>query len=64
MRAQAHLRQILANINGLVLVQPNVMIGNAGQRFDASGALVDEPSKEFVRNLMVALKLFTLKMKG
>ena len=63
-RAQAHLRQSLANLHGLVLVQPNVMIGNAGQRFDASGALVDEPSKEFVRNLMVALKTFTLKMKG
>ena len=63
-RAQAHLRQILANLNGLVLVQPNVMIGGSGQRFDASGALVDEPTKEFVRNLMVALKVFTLKMRG
>ena len=62
-RAQAHLRQILANLNGLVLVQPNVMIGAAGQRFDAAGALTDEPTKEFVRNLMVALKTFTLKMR-
>lgn len=63
-RAQAHLRQILANLNGLVLVQPNVMIGGAGQRFDATGALTDEPTREFVRGLMSALLVFTRKMKG
>ena len=63
-RAQAHLRQILANLNGLVLVQPNVMIGGAGQRFDASGTLTDEATREFVRGLMAALLVFTRKMKG
>ena len=63
-RAQAHLRQILANLNGHVVVQPNVMIGGAGQRFDANGELIDEPSKEFVRNLMAALKAYTLKLRG
>jgi len=63
-RAQAHLRQILANLNGLVLVQPNVMIGGAGQRFDATGALTDEATREFVRGLMAALLVFTRKMKG
>ncbi len=63
-RAQAHLRQILANLNGLVLVQPNVMIGGAGQRFDATGALTDEATREFVRGLMAALLVYTRKMKG
>ena len=63
-RAQAHLRQILANLNGLVLVQPNVMIGGAGQRFDASGTLTDEATREFVRGLMAALLVFTRKMRG
>ena len=62
-RAQAHLRQILANLNGLVLVQPNVMIGAAGQRFDSTGALTDEATREFVRGLMAALLVFTCKMK-
>ena len=62
-RAQAHLRQILANLNGLVLVQPNVMIGGAGQRFDASGTLTDEATREFVRGLMASLLVFTRKMK-
>jgi chromate reductase len=63
-RAQAHLRQILANLNGLVLVQPNVMISGAGQRFDASGALTDDATREFVRGLMAALLVFTRKMNG
>jgi len=63
-RAQAHLRQILANLNGLVLVQPNVMIGGAGQRFDATGALTDDATREFVRGLMAALLVFTRKIKG
>jgi chromate reductase len=63
-RAQLHLRQILGNINGLVVVQPQVLIGNAGQRFDAEGKLTDEPTRDFVRNLMTALKTWTIKLRG
>lgn len=63
-RAQLHLRQILGNLNGLVLVQPQVLIGNAGQRFNAEGELSDEPTRDFVRTLMTALKTWTLKLRG
>jgi chromate reductase len=63
-RAQIHLRQILGGINGMVLVAPTVLIGNAGQRFNAEGKLTDEPTRDFVRTLMVALKTWTLKLKA
>lgn len=63
-RAQIHLRQILANMNGLVMVQPNVLIGMAGQRFDASGELVDSATKQFVQDMLVRLVDWTRRMKA
>jgi chromate reductase len=54
-RAQYHLRQVLGALNMPVVNQPEVMIGNAAQRFDQSGGLIDEPTRQFVRKLLVAL---------
>jgi hypothetical protein len=34
------------------VVQPEVAIGNATQRFDASGNLTDETSKKLIRQLL------------
>ena len=62
-RAQIHLRQVLANLNGLVLVQPNVLIGLAGQRFDATGTLTDEATKQFVTDMLVRLAAWTRTLK-
>ncbi|HEY0420220.1 MAG TPA: NAD(P)H-dependent oxidoreductase [Acetobacteraceae bacterium] len=63
-RGQAHLRQVLANVNGLVLPQPQVMIGSAGQRFDAEGNLTDEATRKFVADLLTRLKDWTLKLRA
>src|SRR5690349_14848750 len=48
-RAQYHLRQIMVFLNMFPVNQPEVMIGNAAERFDAQGNLTDETTKEFIR---------------
>ncbi len=54
-RAQYHLRQILVTLNMPVVNQPEVMIGNAKQRFDESGRLTDEPTRMHIQKLLTAL---------
>ena len=55
-RAQYHLRQVLVTLNMPVVNQPEVMIGNAAQRFDQSGKLTDEPTRQLIAKLLAALK--------
>ncbi|MGD1096364.1 MAG: NADPH-dependent FMN reductase [Bryobacteraceae bacterium] len=47
-RAQYHLRQIFVFLNMHPISQPEVMVGNASQRFDEHGNLVDETTKASV----------------
>lgn len=54
-RAQYHLRQILVAQDMPIVNQPEVMIGNAGQRFDSDGRLTDEASRKLIRALLAAL---------
>jgi chromate reductase len=54
-RMQYHLRQVFVNIGVLPVMKPEVMIGQAAQKFDADLNLTDEPTREFVRKLLVAL---------
>jgi chromate reductase len=54
-RAQYHLRQILVAQDMPVVNQPEVMIGNAAQRFDENGRLGDEPTRQLIRELLVTL---------
>ena len=63
-RGQAHLRQILGNVNGLVLVQPVVAIGMAPQRFDAEANVTDEATKTFIVNMLTKLADWTQKLKA
>src|SRR6184192_3580105 len=51
-RAQYHLRQIFVFLNIFPINQPELMIGNAAERFDAQGNLTDEKTKEYVRELL------------
>jgi chromate reductase len=39
-------------LNMFPVNQPEVMIGNASERFDAAGNLTDEATKEFIRQLL------------
>jgi chromate reductase len=54
-RSQYQLRQAFVFLNMEAVVQPEVAIGNATQRFDASGQLTDETSKKLIRQLLEAL---------
>lgn len=55
-RAQYHLRQIGVFLDLHFLNKPEVMIGNAGARFDTAGNLTDAATREHVQKLLVALR--------
>ena len=53
-RAQYHLRQVFIFLNIHEMKQPEIMIGNAAQKFDAEGRLVDEPTREHIQKFLAA----------
>ena len=61
-RAQYHLRQICVYLNVFLLNQPEVMIGNAAERFDAQGNLTDEVTRDYVRRLLQNLVEWTMQV--
>lgn len=54
-RAQYHLRQMFVFLNVYAVMQPEVMIGAAHEKFDAEGNLTDETTKALVRQLLQKL---------
>ena len=62
-RAQYHLRQIMVFLNMFPINQPEVMIGNAADRFDAEGNLTDETTKDYIRRLLQALVEWTVRIQ-
>ena len=54
-RMQYHLRQSMVFLNMFPLNRPEVMIGKAGEKFDADGNLTDETTKKFIRQMLEAL---------
>jgi chromate reductase len=51
-RAQYHLRQCFVFLNMYPVNRPEVMIGNASERFDGEGNLIDETSKKLISQLL------------
>ena len=51
-RAQYQVRQCFVFLNMDAVVQPEVAIGDAPQRFDDQGNLTDETSKKMIRQLL------------
>jgi chromate reductase len=51
-RAQYHLRQVFVFLNVYAVNQPEVMIGNAAEQFDADGNLTNETTKDLIRQLL------------
>ncbi len=47
-RNQYELRKVVASVEGLCLVKPEVFIGRADTRFDAQGRLVDEAARRIL----------------
>lgn len=61
-RAQYHLRQVFVFLNMFPINQPEVMISNAGERFDAKGNLTDETTKKLIRQLLQSLADWTRQL--
>ncbi len=61
-RAQYHLRQMFVFLNMHPINQPEVMIGNAAERFDSAGELKDEISKKLIRQLLANLVDWTRRL--
>lgn len=63
-RAQYHLRQIFVFLNILAINQPEVMIGNAAEHFDAEGNLTDEETREYIGKLLQGLADWTTRLQS
>jgi chromate reductase, NAD(P)H dehydrogenase (quinone) len=61
--AQYDLRRCLGVLNALVMNQPSVMIGQAGQKFDEQGRLTDQPTREIIGRMLVALAEWTRRCR-
>jgi chromate reductase, NAD(P)H dehydrogenase (quinone) len=57
--AQYELRRYLGVLNALVLNTPSVMIGQAAAKFDEQGRLTDQPTREIIGQMLVALADWT-----
>jgi len=57
-RAQLHLRQILAPLNVAVMPAPELLIGNANEKFN-DGSLTDEPARAALHDFLAAFDLWT-----
>jgi chromate reductase len=61
-RAQYHLRQMMVFLNMFPVNQPEVMIANASDRFDADGNLTHDATKQFIRQLLQSLVDWTTRI--
>lgn len=62
-RAQLHLYQIAAYLDMHVLNKPPVAITRAAEKFDESGHLHDEPTRELVRSQLAAFGEWTQRLR-
>ncbi|HYM30822.1 MAG TPA: NADPH-dependent FMN reductase [Candidatus Cybelea sp.] len=63
-RAQLHLRQSCVFLNMFPLNKPEILIGQAQNKFDASGKLTDDVARGLIKDLLVALAAWTHKLRG
>jgi chromate reductase len=61
-RGQMVLRQILLHAPAYTMPEPQMLIPNARQRFDESGDLTDEETRERMRRFLAALVKWTKRM--
>ena len=52
-RGQMQLRQAFVLTNSPAMLQPEVLVGRAQERFDADGKLTDEPTRRFVAGFLL-----------
>lgn len=64
MRSQYHLRQVLVGLDLHVVNRPEVAVQTAADKFDATGTLTDERTRNQVKALVEALVAWTNKIKA
>jgi chromate reductase, NAD(P)H dehydrogenase (quinone) len=62
--AQYDLRRCLGVLNAVVMNTPSVMIGQAAAKFDEQGRLTDQPTREIIGQLLVALADWTRRFRA
>jgi chromate reductase, NAD(P)H dehydrogenase (quinone) len=62
LRAQLHLREILLHNNVYLLNQPSLFLARADDQF-VDGRLVNEESRKLLANLLVALQVWTNRLR-
>ncbi len=63
-RAQYHLRQVCVTLNMHPLNQPEVLIGNYADKFDAQGKLIDVKTQQKITDLLKALVDWANRLKN
>jgi chromate reductase len=63
-RAQTHLREMLIYSDSPCLLQPEVLIPRAHERFDASRQLVDPSTRDLVARFAAALVVFARRYRN
>ncbi len=61
-RAQYHLRQCFVFLNMFPVNKPEVLIAQAGNKFDAQGKLTDQATRDLIGQLLVALRDWTRRL--
>jgi chromate reductase len=62
-RAQYHLRQTMVFFNAFPLNRPEIMVPFAEKKFDETGKLIDEMTREKVKELLVELVKWIKKLR-
>jgi chromate reductase len=62
-RAQMQLRQSFVFTQTLAMLSPEVLVARAPEKFDASGRLTDEKTRQVVGKFLQALAEWTLRLK-
>ena len=62
-RAQYHLRQCFVFLNLCPVCRPEVMIADAGDKFDDDGNLVDQDTRDRIKKLVDALVVWTRQLQ-
>jgi len=62
-RSQYHLRQSLVFLNMYPLNQPEVMVPFAQEKIDQNGQVIDQKTREKIRELLEALIIWTRRLK-
>lgn len=63
-RAQLHLRQVLAYLEAYTVTRPEVLIAQAAERFDAEGRLIDPTARQLIADLLQALYDLTVRLQA